>query len=140
MKINSLEHYKEVMQTRKVRVERDTLLTIRRTDREALIGKTLDVRFQNYNNNTIEVWNEDKSDSWTFNTSDVTEMMSPFEYRFGFGDKVKLGNWAGEYTVIGTILHGDGLKLLCIKQGNIRCTYSFEELNTLTLISPSPLE
>ncbi len=59
-----------------------------------MIGGEYEVRSEDYFDATISVWDEDKSDYWVFNKSDVMEL-TPVEFqdkKIAIGDKVRWGN------------------------------------------------
>lgn len=81
----------------------------------ALIGKEVEVRRESYYDNTITVWNEDKSDSWFFNKSDVVELthVTHVNRWIGIGDEVSLyGTWIKVY---GEHFHDGEWRLNCVK-------------------------
>jgi hypothetical protein len=67
----------------------------------AMIGGEFEVRAKYYCDNTVSVWNKDKSNCWIFNRSDV-RFLTPVEFngkRIAIGDEVESGrDW---YLVYG---------------------------------------
>jgi hypothetical protein len=70
------------------------------SEKREMIGGEFEVRHEFYCDNTVGVWNKDKSDFWYFNRSDVV-FLTPVKFngkRIGIGDEVKgCGNWRKVY-------------------------------------------
>lgn len=80
---------------------------------ESLIGKILEVKEVDYSHDTLEIYEEDKSDFWVFNFSDV-QVLLPKEFtvdgrRLGYGDKID------GCDILGISLNPGGKKLIDIK-------------------------
>jgi hypothetical protein len=64
-----------------------------------MIGGEFEVRSEYHEDNILNIWNKDKSDSWMFNRSDVV-FLTPVKFngkRIGIGDEVK---WCGSWNKV----------------------------------------
>jgi len=89
-----------------------------------MVGQDFEVRTSYYNDDTISVWNKDKSKSWLFNKADV-RFLTPAMYKgknIAIGDEVKASaKWR---KVLGFYMY---YNIVRISVGSVEDTYVYLE-------------
>lgn len=120
--------FEEITNPKKyVRVIDSTYIPTKKT--KEMVGGEFEVRIEWYSDNTVGVWDKDKSDWWIFNRSDV-QFLTPVEYKgkkIAIGDEVLFASiWRKVY---GYHWYNDEWELNVVSSNNFEymCTHLYAE-------------